>query len=126
MKLETRNTTPELGNPPRGFTLIELLVVIAIIAILAAMLLPALAGAKRRAHTVACVNNLHQLGLALNLYVEDNNNRLPVCAWPLPSQDTNNPALPSISTTLMPYLHTEGCLSLPGRQDHFSGRADQL
>ena len=119
MKPETQNTTPEFGNPPRAFTLIELLVVIAIIAILAAMLLPALAGAKRRAHTVACVNNLHQLGLAMHLYVEDNNSRLPVCAWPLPSQDTNSPALPSISTTLMPYLHAKDVFHCPADKTIF-------
>src|ERR1700690_1947230 len=90
------NQGAKLPSGPRGFTLIELLVVIAIIAILAALLLPALAKAKLKAQGVMCMNNHKQLALAWRMYAEDNIDRITYAstagnvARP-PSNDPNDP-----------------------------------
>jgi len=77
--------------PTHGYTLIELLVVIAIIAILAALLLPALSKAKARGQRIACVNNLRQIGLAFQMWGEDHQSRLP---WRTPPSEEGSQSLP--------------------------------
>ena len=85
--------------PWRGFTLIELLVVIAIIAILAALLLPALARAKEKAHRAACKSNMRQVSLTAIMYAGDNADKFPSAVWNPPTgvQSTHAVWLPTNS-----------------------------
>src|ERR1700743_1873953 len=67
----------KVGTDTSGFTLIELLVVIAIIAILAALILPALASSKQKAYQTSCLNNLRQVGINIQMFGSDNQDTMP-------------------------------------------------
>src|SRR5687768_5778759 len=73
-------------NPqqPRGFTLIELLVVLAIVVTLAALLFPALAGAKEQGRRIKCISNLKQISFAIKLFASDHDGKIP---WHTPASD---------------------------------------
>ena len=104
----------------RAFTLIELLVVIAIIAILASLLLPALAGGKERARRVSCKSAARQLILAVHLFGDENNQRVPSGA-PNPRHGADDDHLPvisdSTSNALVQYLSNERMVHCPNFGD---------
>ena len=105
----------------RAFTLIELLVVLAVIGILSSLLLPAVSRATEAGRSTACLGNLRQIGIALQLYVQDNQNRLPVLRDR--RFDTNaTPGLESLATmevALATHLGATNVLRCPSDRKRF-------
>ena len=104
----------------QGFTLIELLVVIAIIAILAAILFPVFAQAREAARKTSCSSNLRQLGLGVQMYVQDNDQKYPYWNW----GDRENAGMSSLwHVAIFPYVKTVGLYSCPSDAQQW-GQAD--
>lgn len=100
-----------------AFTLIELVVVVAIIGLLTALLLPAIARTKETGRSTVCLNNLHQIGLGLQLYVQENNNLLPV----MYDRGTNSAATtgPYFDQVMLPYVSgVSNLFHCPSDLDH--------
>ncbi|MGO8675122.1 MAG: prepilin-type N-terminal cleavage/methylation domain-containing protein [Limisphaerales bacterium] len=124
-KSDLRKRSNPAPPSPAGasFTLVELLVVVAIIAILAALLLPALSRAKAQANSTACKNHLHQMSLALKMYVNDYNGKYPYAGYQQPTASLF--PWEQALETYYPVTWTNPAYHCPGYKgavsDHFGG-----
>lgn len=100
----------------RAFSLIELLVVIAIIALLASLLLPVIGKSKEHGRSTACLSNLRQIGIALQIYVQDHDNKMPVMHDALVSTNTA-PTNNTIDVVLSNYLGAARVLACPSDRE---------
>ncbi|HUW18062.1 MAG TPA: prepilin-type N-terminal cleavage/methylation domain-containing protein [Sedimentisphaerales bacterium] len=104
MRTNPLSADSEKSREQKGFTLVELLVVISIIAMLMGIVLPAFNKARASAYRTVCKSNLHQLGLAFRMYLDDNRNIMPPAAGFPSLEDPNDPARkPPITEFILPY-----------------------
>jgi len=112
-----RNREYGLGDAGerRGFTLVELLVVVSIISLLMGILMPVLGKVRKNGRRTACLAQLHNIGMAMRIYVSENNDTMPVAAQ-LPSTEPN---LPCITDVLLPYLKVRKVMRCPADRDNY-------
>jgi len=110
-------TAPGRSSSRQGFTLVELLTVLAVIAVLAALLLPVFAKAREAARRSACISNLHQMGYAWTLYIQDYDERTPGGAYARFADPATGNTIDGHRYTplwvLSPYLHSEAVFVCP-------------
>ena len=90
-----------------GFTLVEILVVVAIVGILAALLFPSFASAREKARASSCLSNYHQIGVAIQMYAQDNDDKTPA----------NGGSFSGLIQDSVPYLHTSAIFICPDDND---------
>jgi prepilin-type N-terminal cleavage/methylation domain-containing protein/prepilin-type processing-associated H-X9-DG protein len=113
MRRRARQLNPGRANAgahPAAFTLVELLVTMSVIALVAALLLPALSRGKESGRVAACQGNLHQIGLALQIYVDENRNLMPTMYDMVVGGPSNQP---TINVVLAPQLGSTQVLRCP-------------
>src|SRR5688572_23591261 len=111
---------PAAESTSIAFTLLELLVVIAIISLLAALLMPAVSRAKESGRSAACISNLRQIGIALQVYVDGNNHRLPFMRDKIIGTNPPTNSLPGMEVVLKDELGNTNVLRCPSdRQQLF-------